>query len=89
MLQVDFLINMCYDDRETAYNLILHENGFEGYNWKFGYGISTEETKKDFEFIFQNLKKGMELVQPDKDFKPKYLIADNADAICNGFLSGM
>ena len=55
----------------------------------FGYGISTEETKKDFEFIFQNLKKGMELVQPDKDFKPKYLIADNAYAICNGFLSGM
>jgi len=45
--------------------------------------------KKDFEFIFQNLKKGMELVQPTKDFKPKYHIADNAYAICNGFLSGM
>ena len=26
---------MCYDDRETANNLILHENGFEGYNWKY------------------------------------------------------
>ncbi len=33
--------------------------------------------KKDFEFIFQNLKKGMELVQPTKEFKPKYHIADN------------
>ena len=31
----------------------------------------------------------MELVQPTKDFKPKYHIADNAYAICNGFLSGM
>ncbi len=24
-----------YDDRETANNLILHENGFEGYNWNY------------------------------------------------------
>ena len=48
-----------------------------------------KKLKKDFEFIFQNLKKGMELVQPTKDFKPKYHIADNAYAICNGFLSGM
>jgi hypothetical protein len=24
-----------YDDRETANNLILNENGFEGYNWKY------------------------------------------------------
>ena len=31
----------------------------------------------------------MELVQPTKDFKPKYHIVDNAYAICNGFLSGM
>ncbi len=45
-----------------------------------------KKLKKDLELIFQNLKKGMELVQPTKDFKPKYHIADNSYAICNGFL---
>ena len=47
----------------------------------FGLSITSNETSKDFEFIFSSLKR----TKPT--YSPKYLIADCAQSITNGFES--
>ena len=50
----------------------------------FGYAISKTERDDDFARCFNALKKGIRLAC-DSDYSPNCLIADNADAISNGF----
>jgi hypothetical protein len=51
----------------------------------FGYGISRGEAEDDFKFLFDSLQKGISIVEPTRIYNPTCLIADNAEAISNGF----
>ncbi len=52
----------------------------------FGFGIVTHETKDEFKFVFDCLKKAS-LQCGFSEYKPSILIADNAEAIHNGFVA--
>ena len=65
--------------------LTLETSDKNGRFHPFGYGISRGEGLNDFKFLFDSLQKGIRLVEPSCTYKPTCLIADNAEAISNGF----
>jgi hypothetical protein len=52
----------------------------------FAIGVCTNETARDFQFVFSSLIEGVKK-HFDTDYKPDILLADSAPAITNGFKS--
>jgi len=53
----------------------------------FGFGVVNHETWEDFKFLFDCLKKASMQCGFMDNYKPSILIADNAEAIHNGFIA--
>ena len=54
--------------------------------YPFGYAMVFRERCEDFQFLFNSVKKAAEQIT-SAEYKPNVLIADNAPAIENGFIS--
>ncbi|CAF4737801.1 unnamed protein product [Rotaria sp. Silwood2] len=64
--------------------LIVGTTDFNKAVHPFGLAVCSNETIKDFEFIFNSIQVGMQKINKDL-LKPTALISDAADAIKNGF----